>query len=234
MRKYGFAFTGLLAVIALIVVFATVAMWPRPAQAADPDAAWREAVRAVIGTNGVVDASIAHTKLAAVEPGYLLVGSASSQAVAVAVSGDVTIATNGAVTIGAGKVSPSKADTALKTKVCCKDIEGFNASQQEYIFVAPYACTIVSIGIVSDTATTSSDAVTNWSFQVSNLTVSSNLLSSAKATSATEITGDALYDLGADQYLALSAGDVLEFQATKNDTPTDLSSAEIMSVVEFY
>jgi len=178
MRKYGFAFTGLLAVIALIVVFATVAMWPRPAQAADPDAAWREAVRAVIGTNGVV--------------------------------------------------------TALKTKVCCKDIEGFNASQQEYIFVAPYACTIVSIGIVSDTATTSSDAVTNWSFQVSNLTVSSNLLSSAKATSATEITGDALYDLGADQYLALSAGDVLEFQATKNDTPTDLSSAEIMSVVEFY
>lgn len=217
------------AVACLLVVLAASV-----SQGADPDAAWREAVRAVISTGGVVDASIAHTKLADVEPGYLLVGSSSSQAVAVAVSGDVTISDSGAVTIGSGKVSPSKADTELKTKVVCKDIEGFNASQQEYIFVAPYDCTVVSIGIVCDTATTGSSAATNWAFQVANLTVSSNLLSAAKSTSATEITGDALYDLGADQYLSLSAGDVLEFQATKTDTPTDLSGAEIMSVIEFY
>jgi len=127
------------------------------------------------------------------------------------------------------------ASTNLRTKVCCKDIEGFNASQEEYIFVAPYDCTIVKVGLVCDTATTGSDAsVTNWSFQVANLTISSNLLSAAKTTGATEITGDALYDLGVDQFLDMSEGDVLEFQATKNDSPTSLATAEIMSVVEFY
>jgi len=125
-------------------------------------------------------------------------------------------------------------NTALKTKVCVKDIEGFNADQQEYIFVAPYDCTIVSIGLVSDTATTASSATTNWAFQVANLTITSNLCSSAKSTSDTEVTGDTLYDLGADQFLTLSAGDVLELQATKTDTPTSWATAEIISVVEFY
>jgi len=136
--------------------------------------------------------------------------------------------------IADAQVTPAKANTALKTKVCVKDIEGFNADQQEYIFVAPYDCTIVSIGLVSDTATTASSATTNWAFQVANLTITSNLCSSAKSTSDTEVTGDTLYDLGADQFLTLSAGDVLELQATKTDTPTSWATAEIISVVEFY
>jgi hypothetical protein len=50
-------------------------------------------------------AAIAHTKLAAVDPGYLLVGNASSQAVAVAVSGDVTMSNAGAVSFAAGTLS---------------------------------------------------------------------------------------------------------------------------------
>jgi hypothetical protein len=49
-------------------------------------------------------AAIAHTKLAPVLPGYVFVGNASSQAVAVAVSGDVTIDNAGAVAIASGVI----------------------------------------------------------------------------------------------------------------------------------
>jgi hypothetical protein len=56
-------------------------------------------------------AAIAHTKLAAVLPGRLLVGSASSQAVAVAVSGDITIATTGTVTIANDAINAAKMGT---------------------------------------------------------------------------------------------------------------------------
>ena len=58
----------------------------------------------VVNADLSATAAIAHTKLAAVAPGYLLVGNAASQAVAVAVSGDATLATNGAVAIAAGAV----------------------------------------------------------------------------------------------------------------------------------
>jgi len=52
-------------------------------------------------------AAIAFTKLAALLPARMLVGNASSQAVAVAISGDATISAAGAVTIGANKILES-------------------------------------------------------------------------------------------------------------------------------
>lgn len=59
-------------------------------------------------THTHTDGSIAHVDLAAVAPGYILVGNASSQAVAVAVSSDMTMATNGAVTIADNAVLASE------------------------------------------------------------------------------------------------------------------------------
>jgi predicted acyltransferase (DUF342 family) len=59
---------------------------------------------AIIDADVNASAAIAHTKLAAVAPGYVMVGNASSQAVAVAVSGDITMANNGAVAIAAGAI----------------------------------------------------------------------------------------------------------------------------------
>ena len=53
---------------------------------ADRDADYRESVRTAAA-------------LGAVAPGYVLVGNASSQTVAVAVSGDITMATNGVATV---------------------------------------------------------------------------------------------------------------------------------------
>ena len=59
---------------------------------------------AIVNADVNASAAIAHTKLAAVAPGYVMVGNASSQAVAVAVSGDITMANNGAVAIAAGAI----------------------------------------------------------------------------------------------------------------------------------
>lgn len=56
------------------------------------------AANAIGNAEIVATAAIAHTKLAAVLPGYVLVGNASSNAVAVAISGAATLAANGAVT----------------------------------------------------------------------------------------------------------------------------------------
>lgn len=132
-----------------------------------------------------------------------------------------------------GSVSPSEASTALKTKTTITATP-FSAADQKYIFVAPVACTIVSVGIVSDTATTGSNEGTNWSFQVANLTIGSNLVSSVTNTAGNEITGDAYYDLAVDQWLSMSANAVLELQVSSNGTPTALSSAEVLAVVRWY
>jgi len=135
--------------------------------------------------------------------------------------------TNGCVTV-------SKASTRVKTKVTVTDLGGTSASQEKYIFVAPVDCTIVSVGILSDTTTSSSNAGTNWSFQVANLTVSSNLCAAATYSSQTELTGDAYYDLGVDQNLAAAANAVIELQISSNGTPTSLGSAELSAVIEWY
>lgn len=68
-------------------------------------------------------AAIAHTKLAAVAPGYLLVGNAASQAVAVAVSGDCTMGNAGAMTVVA-----VQADSITKAALTAGDFGDFTAA----------------------------------------------------------------------------------------------------------
>jgi hypothetical protein len=133
-----------------------------------------------------------------------------------------------------GVVAPADASAALKTKTAVAAVGGFNATEQKYLFVAPYACTVSAVGLVSDTTTSSSNAGTNFAFQVQNLTQANSLCSSATNTSQTEITGDARYVLPVDQNLTLTADDVLELQITKTGAPTDLSSAEVIAVVDYY
>ena len=59
---------------------------------------------AVVNDSVAASAAIAHTKLAAVPDGQIIVGSGSTVPTAVAVSGDVTLANDGAVTIAADAV----------------------------------------------------------------------------------------------------------------------------------
>jgi len=113
-----------------------------------------------------------------------------------------------------------------------------NATHDHFVFTVPVNARyeISDVHIVSDTATSGSSAVNNWSFQVRNLTAGLDLLATAKTTNGAEIAADARYSLGVDQNNAkanLGGGDVLELQITKTGTPTDLSSAKVIVQVDY-
>ena len=77
------------------------------------------AADAVVNASIASSAAIAHSKLANVTDGQILVGNGSNVPTAVAVSGDVTIANTGAVTIAAGAVETGMiaADAVDGTKI---------------------------------------------------------------------------------------------------------------------
>ena len=126
------------------------------------------------------------------------------------------------------------AERALK-KTSIVQLTGWNATDQRYLFVAPYDCKIDQISLVSDTAVAAND--TNYySFQVQNLTAAAALLSSAQTTQITggaAITADTPYSVSPDQNATISNGDVLELQITDAGTPVTLANAEIVGVVEY-
>ena len=126
------------------------------------------------------------------------------------------------------------AERALK-KTSVTNVDGWDATDQRYVFVAPYDCNIDQVSVLSDTAVAASD--TNYySFQVQNLTQAESLLASAvttKTTGGTAITADAVYELGPDQNTVIDDGDVIELQVTETGTATDLTAAEIVVVVEY-
>jgi hypothetical protein len=126
------------------------------------------------------------------------------------------------------------AERALK-KTSVLNLVGWDGSDQRYVFVAPYDCSIDQVQIVSDTAVAASD--TNYyALQVQNLTQSEALLASAKTTQSTggtAITADVAYTLDPDQNTVVDDGDVVELQITETGVATDLTSAEILVVVEY-
>jgi hypothetical protein len=125
----------------------------------------------------------------------------------------------------------TKADT--QTKSTTMYIGGIAATDNKFLFVAPYGVTIQQISIVCDTTTSGSGGSAYYTFQVVNLTVTEDLISAVQSTDGAEITGDLVYDLDPDQNLTLVANEVLELQMVKTGSPTSLSSAEIIAVVEY-
>ena len=171
--------------------------------------------------------------LAAETDTQILVGDGTTVA-SVAVSGDATLANTGALTLAAGAVTGAKASTALNTKVVSVRIGGIpNSGDDRYLFVAPSACTIANVSLVSDTATTGSDGSNNYTFQVANLTQTQDLLSAVVTTNSNEIAADTVFDITPDQNATIAANDVLELQIVENGTATDLTSAEVFVQVEY-
>ena len=120
------------------------------------------------------------------------------------------------------------AERALR-KTSVLNLAGWDGSDQRYVFVAPYDCNIDQVQIVSDTGVAASD--TNYyAFQVQNLTQAEALLASAKTT---ESTADVAYTLDPDQNAVVDDGDVIDLQVTETGVATDLTSAEILVVVEY-
>ncbi len=126
------------------------------------------------------------------------------------------------------------AERALK-KTSVITLSGWSATDERYLFVAPYDCTIDQVWLVSDIAVAANDT-SYYSFQVQNLTAAAALLSSAQTTQATggtAITGDTPYAVNPNQNATILNGAVLELQITGTGTPTTLATAEIVGVVEY-
>jgi len=123
----------------------------------------------------------------------------------------------------------------LHTKTTAVFLDGFNATAERFLFIAPYANTVIErVYLVSDTTTTTADGSSNYTFNVINLTDSDeNLSSTPLVTSTTEITANTAYTLAVDQNLTLAQDDVLELQVVEIGTTTDLSGAEILATVEY-
>lgn len=136
-------------------------------------------------------------------------------------------------TVGVLVLLGADAGAALPRATCAHRIGGLAASDDRFVFAAPAAGYIRRVLLVSDTATSGSDAGNNWTFQVANKTQTNNLCATAKTTNGAEAGADAVYNLGVDQNLQMALNDVLELQVTKTGSPTDLTSAEISVFVEY-
>ncbi len=126
------------------------------------------------------------------------------------------------------------AERALK-KTSIVRLEGWNSSDQRYIFIAPYDCKIDRVTLLSDTAVSASD--TNfYSLQVRNISSSKSLLDNRQTTRATggsAIVADTAYVLAPDQNEVMLEGEVLELQIIEGGSAADLASAQVLAAVDY-
>lgn len=119
--------------------------------------------------------------------------------------------------ISAGVITGAKLTTPANTRIAQMYLADLSATETQYIFVAPAACTITEINIVVETTITAND--TNyWTVQIRNLTGSNNLLATAQNTKAAgggTMTADAVWGITPDQNATIASGAVIELQATK-------------------
>lgn len=150
---------------------------------------------------------------------------------------------SGAIAMGANQITGlangtastdavNKSQIDALTLVATVYIDGISATSNHVLWVAPAACTIVDVKLVSGTTTAASDGSNNYTFNVRNVTQAEDLRSSAKSTNGAEITLEVSYPLVLDQNLnGIAAGDVLRLTVVKTGTPTSLSTARIVAVV---
>jgi len=151
-------------------------------------------------------AAIAHTKLAAVADGKVIVGNGSNVPVAVAISGDVTLANTGAVTIAAGAVdnamlSSPKIGVAQETVLATALVDGTGATGTHTFTATIPAGAIVTQSTIS--ALTGFAGDTSATVQIGDgstadryNTSTPNVFTTAAHISAGAVSGTA-YDLAA-------------------------------------
>ena len=162
----------------------------------------------------------------------------------VSVSGDVGINGSGAVTIGnnkvltaninTGAVTGTKTSSANKTHAITRDVGNINATKSEMVFVSTKGTrNITGIHLISDTATSTSDATNNYVFDLINVTQANAVVGTA-TTNGNELSANTKYSLTIDTAEDdITANDVYIIQITKNGSPTVLSSANIILVLEY-
>lgn len=147
---------------------------------------------AFTGTAAQLNALVAGTTSSALAPAYLLVGNATSNAAAVAVSGDITIATNGAVAIGSSKVTSAmivdltivNADVSATAAIAHTKLAAVNPG---YVLVGNASSQAVAVA-VSGSGTMSTAGV----FTVTGLTTNIDVLISGGTTNTLSFTNGIL------------------------------------------
>jgi len=101
---------------------------------------------------------------------------------------------------------------------------GAYAADDRYVFIAPVACTVRSMGYVGDT-TVASDTGSNWTFTVNNK--STGLGMAATAVNSAGVA-DTYYSVGTITGATLVANDVLELTLGSNATPTSVGEGSFV------
>lgn len=182
------------------------------------------------GTVKVGGTSNAPTDLDAKTSGRILVGDGTDLK-SVAVSGDVTLAASGAVTIGADKVSGAKATGTLRAKTAVSAIPTVPtaAGTTEVLVIVPFAGTLSSVRVAFKDALAAHDTNfvrfalvnkgTNGAGAVAMLDAGDVNTSKITGGSAIVGYGSRLLTLsGTPANLDVAAGDVLAFQVIGNGT----------------
>lgn len=135
-------------------------------------------------------AAIAHTKLAAVAPGYLLVGNPASQAVAVAVSGDVSLSSNGAVAITSGAIINTDINAAAgiaHTKLA--------TVEPNYILVGNASSQAVAVAVSGDVTLSTAGAIAIASQVITNTDIAAAANIAATKIAGTAVTFSSAYQI---------------------------------------
>lgn len=174
--------------------------------------------------------------------GQILVGNGTT-GVSVAVSGDATLASSGAITIANSAVSPAKQTTAARTRTVILPLKfpATTGSNQGPFTACTFKCSqalsIVSVNIASDIATSGSDATNNYNFLPLNITAAANLHTSATTTQGAELSITNPKAITISQNQSFAANDVFGITTNIADDgsagPTNISAAQLYAIVEF-
>jgi hypothetical protein len=151
-------------------------------------------------------------------------------------SGALAMGSNAITGLGNGSastdaVNKGQVDARLAAAPVTVSITG---TANSLLWIAPAACTISDVLLVSSAATSGSNASNNWSFNVRNVTQSENLRSAGKSTNGAEIAAETAYALALDQNLTgIAQNDVLRLDVTQTGSPTSLSAARVVAVIRY-
>lgn len=106
-------------------------------------------------------------------------------------------------------------------------------ARESVILRAPFAATISKAYLVFENTTSGSDASNYWTAKIRNVTAANDLVATPWKSNGSEMTSNLPKDLGLDQNLSVSAGDVLVLHFQTVGTPTSQQNREVRALLEY-
>lgn len=181
--------------------------------------------------------------------GKVIIGGGSATGAAQTVSGDATLSNAGVLALANKSVQADDVELAdgymlvggssgtgtavsvtMSSMVTMPSWAGATAVR-DFLWVAPRACTLDAVYVLSDTATTGSGNGTNWTWSVSNVS-DGVVIGVSTNTEGSEVVANRPYLVtGTDA--TLSVDDVVVLITSSNKVPKALNTAEVKAVVKW-